>query len=395
MSILFDNVRVYLSGAFFPGQKVLIEKGKIAAVGSKILKSAERTIDGQRKYLIPGLIDAHTHLGLNDSVYGLEGSDFNERWEQITPHLRPLDGLKMRDQVLDDARRAGITVCMVCPGSTNPIAGQCSIMKTYGNSADVGLIVEQAGIKFSFGENPKKNHGANKKFPSTRMGISALIRDTLTKAGDYLDQKQSKKGIRDRNLLFESLIPLLEGRVPMRAHAHRLEDIMAAIRIAEEFKLKLVIEHGTEAHLVAKKLAEKKIPVILGPLLTPDLRPEVMGRCFESAVTLLDAGVEVALTSDYPGMSVEGLRVAAALAIQYGLDERRALQAITETPARILGIDHRVGQIRKGFDGDVALFNGHPLDIRSRLEMLVIDSEVFEFVPQNAPLPLSSLANGA
>ncbi|MFZ2955993.1 MAG: amidohydrolase family protein [Candidatus Ozemobacteraceae bacterium] len=380
MSILFDNVRVYLGGAFFPGQKILIEKGKVAAVGSKILKSAETVIDGQRKYLVPGLIDAHTHLGLNDSGSGIQGSDINERFQPITPHLRPLDGLRMRDKVLDDARRAGITTCMVCPGSTNPIAGQCSIMKTNGNSADVGLIVEQAGIKFSFGEDPKQQYGHTvKKFPSTRMGISALMRETLMKAQDYLEQKQSKKGIRDRIIEFEALIPLLEGRVPMRAHAHRVEDIMAAIRIAEEFKLRLVLEHATEAHLIAKTLAEKKIPVISGPATVPELKFELTGKIFESAVILLDAGVEVALTCDYPGLSIDSLRVAAATAVQYGLDEKRAMQAITEFPAHILGLDSRIGQIKKGYDGDVVLFSGHPLDIRSRIEAVTIDGELFSF----------------
>ncbi|MBF0544406.1 MAG: amidohydrolase [Candidatus Riflebacteria bacterium] len=379
MSILFDNVRVYLTGAFFPGQKVLIEKGKIAAVGSKIHKTADYTIDAQKKYLIPGLIDAHTHLGLTDEGYGYDGSDFNERYNPVTPHVRPLDGLKMRSKVLDDARRAGISVCMVCPGSTNPIAGQCSLMKTYGNSADVGLIVEQAGIKFSFGENPKNQHAKNKRFPATRMGVAALIRETLFKAQDYLDQKNSKKGLRERCIEYEALIPLLEGKVPMRAHAHRLDDIMTAVRISEEFNLKIVIEHGTEAHLISDVLAKKNIPVVLGPILIPDLKFELTGRVFESAKILLDAGVNVALTCDYPGLPVETLRIAAAMAIQFGLDEKRALQCITENPAKILGLDHRVGQIKKGYDGDVALFSGSPLDIRSKLEMIVIDGEIFQF----------------
>jgi len=379
MSILFDNVRVYLGGAFFPGQKVLIEKGKIAAVGSKILKGAETSIDGQRKYIIPGLIDAHTHLTLTDGGYGPTGCDVDERFEPITPQIRPLDGIKMRGKVLEDARRSGVTVCMVCPGSTNPIAGQCSIMKTYGNSADVGLIVEQAGMKFSFGELPKQAHGGRKKFPSTRMGIAALVREILMKAQDYTEAKLSKKGIRDRCIQMESLVPLFEGKVPMRAHAQRLEDIMTAIRIAEEFKLRIILEHAVEAHLIAPLLAQKKIPVVLGPVLTSDQSYELNGRSFESAKILMDAGVDVALTCDYPTMPMESLRIAAAMAIQFGLDERRAMQAVTEVPARMLGIDHRVGQIKKGYDGDVAIYNGHPFDLRSRLEMLVIDGEIFQF----------------
>ena len=379
MTILFDNVRIYMGGAFFPGQKVLIEKGKIASVGSKIMKNVELTIDGQKKYLVPGLIDAHTHLALTDSGYGLSDADMDERYDPITPHLRPLDGLKMRDRILEDARRAGVTLCMVCPGTSNPIAGQCSILKTYGNSADVGLIVEQAGIKFSFGEDPKQNYRVQKKSPSTRMGVAAMVRETLMKAQDYLELRDSKKGIKDREMKFESLIPLLEGRVPMRAHAHRVEDIMTAIRIAEEFKLKIVLEHAIEGHQIAGILAQKKIPVVLGPTLIPELKFELRERTFESACILMDAGVDVALTCDYPGLPIESLRVAAAMAIQFGLDEKRAMMSITETPAKILGLDHRMGQIKKGFDADVALFNGHPLDIRSKLECLVIDGEIFHF----------------
>lgn len=379
MSILFDSVRLFTAGAFFPGQKVLLEKGKVAAVGSKVLKTADVNIDGKGKFLMPALIDAHTHLGLFETGQLTPGSDMAEMFQPITPHLRPLDGIKMRDQALDDARRAGVAVCMVCPAPTNPIAGQCSILKTNGNSADVGLIVEQAGILVCFGEEPKHTYHRQKKAPSTRMGIAALIRETLMKAQDYAEAKASKKGIRDRNIQFEALIPMLEGRVPMRAHAHRLEDIMSAVRIAEEFKLKLILEHATEAHLVAPMLAQKGIPVVLGPALVPHLRFELRAKTFESAVILMNAGVEVALTCDFPGLPIESLRIVAAMACQYGLDEKRAVNAITENPAKILGIHNRCGQIKKGYDADLALFSGHPLDMRSKLEMIVVDGELFQF----------------
>ncbi len=379
MAILFDNPRVFLDGVFFPLQKVLIEKGKIAGVGSKILKNVDETIDGQKKYLVPGLIDAHSHIGLFDHGHGRGGQDLSEFCSPVNPQLRPLDGIKMRDRSLEDARHAGVTTCLVTPASDTPISGQCSILKTYGNSADVGLIVEQAGIKISFGEEPKFPSRREKKFPSTRMGISAIIRETFMKAQDYFDQKQSKKGLKDRSIQMESLMPLFEGRVPLRAHANRLEDIMAAIRIAEEFKFRIIIEHGAEAHKIAALLAEKKIPVVVAPTLIPQLRFELRDKVFEAAVILLDAGVEVALTCDYPGLPLESLRIAAAMAVQYGLDEKRAMMCITEYPARILGIANRVGQIKKGFDADVALFSGHPLDLRSKLEMVVIDGEIFKF----------------
>ncbi len=375
MSIIFDNVRIFMSGAFFPGQKVLVEKGKIASVGSLIRKNVEKIIKCDQKYLVPGLIDAHSHLGLFES--GVNTDDTAENYAEITPHLRPLDGVKMRDRGMEDARRAGITTCMVCPASDLPIAGICSILKTNGNSADVGLIVEQAGVLMTLGELPKNNAKKNEKPWNTRMGITALIRETLMKAQDYYAAKQSKKVIKDREIDMEALIPLIKGEVPMRACVHRADDIMAAIRIAEEFKLKLVLEHATEAHMMAPLLAEKKIPVVLGPTLLPRHRFEMNEKTFESAKILMDAGVEVALTCDYPGLPIETLRVAAAMAIQYGLDEKRALASITDVPAKILGVDERLGKIKKGYDGDLALFSGHPLDIRSRLEALVVDGDLF------------------
>ncbi len=366
-----------MGGAFFPGQKVLVEKGKIASVGSKILKNVEKVIECDQKYLVPGLIDAHTHLGLFEN--GVPSNDMAETHPEVTPHLRPLDGIKMRDKGVEDARRAGISTCMVCPASELPIAGICSILKMNGNSADVGLIVEQAGVLATFGEVPRNNAKNDKKSHSTRMGMAALIRETLMKAQDYLALKQSKKMTRDREIDMEALIPLVKGDVPMRACAHRAEDIMAALRIAQEFNLKLVIEYGTEAHLLADRLAEMKVPVVIGPTLMPRFRHEMNEKTFESAKILMDAGVDVAFTCDYPGLPIETLRVAAAMAIQYGLDERRALMAISENPARILGVEERIGKIKKGYDADLALFSGHPLDIRSKLEALVVDGDLFVF----------------
>ena len=377
MSIIFNNVRIIKDGMFFPSQKVLIENGEITMVGSNIHKNVDKVIECNQKYLIPGLIDAHSHLGLADSYYPTD--DTSEIYSDFMPQLRPLDGIKMRDKALEDARRAGVTTAMVCPASDLPIAGVCSILKTNGNSADVGLIVEQAGILMSFGELPKQTSQNNQNPYSTRMSIAASIREELMMAQDYLAAKQNKKATKDRDIKMEALMPLIKGDVPIRACAHRAEDIMTAIRIAEEFNLKLVIEYGTEAHLIAEILAEKNIPVVLGPSLIPRLRYELNEKTFESAKILMNAGVKVALTCDCPGLPVETLRVAAAMAIQYGLDERRALSAITVYPAEILGIDNRVGKIKKGYDGDLALFSGHPLDIRSKMEALVIDGDLFVY----------------
>jgi imidazolonepropionase-like amidohydrolase len=375
MTIVFNNVRLSIRGKFFPGQKVLVENGKISTVGSNIVRrDIERIVDCEQSYLIPGLIDAHTHLGLAE--VGDDLSDITDMGRPITPHLRPLDGIRMHGDALQQARQAGITTCMVCPGADLPISGVCSILKTNGNSADVGLIIEQAGILFSFGELPKRQAKKFKSELHTRMGLHALIRETLMKAQDYYAAKQNKKLVKDREIDMEALIPLIKGEVPMRVVAHRAEDILAAIRIAEEFELKIVIEHATEAHLIADKLAEKEIPVVLGPTLIPELRHELNERTFESAKILSDAGVLVALTCDYPGLPIETLRVAAAMAVQYGLDEDKAIAMITTNPAQILGVGDRLGKIRRGYDADLVLFSGHPLDLRSKLLAMIIDGEL-------------------
>ena len=377
MATIFNNVRINMNGKFFPGQKVLVENGKINMVGSSIFKNVENVIECEQRYLLPGLIDAHTHLGLAEP--GDKLSDISESELPITPHLRPLDGIRMHSRALEDARRAGISTCMVCPGSDSPIAGICSILKTNGNSADVGLIVEQAGVLISFGEQPKARAKSYRQELSTSMGLTALIRETLMKAQDYNIAKQNKKIAKDREIGMEALLPLIKGEVPMRVSAHRAEDILSAIRIAEEFDLKIIIEHGTEAHLIAPILAEKNIPVVIGPTLVPKLRHELNEKTFEGAKILADAGVEIALTCDYPGLPIETLRIAAAMAVQYGLDDKTAMAAITENPAKILGVDERIGKIRKGYDADLALFSGHPLDIRSRLEALCVDGDLFIF----------------
>lgn len=377
MSIIFNNVRVNTSGMFFPGQKVLVGRGKINMVSSNIRKNVGMVVNCDQKFLVPALVDAHSHLGLFDS-YDVD-LNMAEVYSEVIPHLRPLDGIKMRDAAIADARRAGVSTCLVCPASELPIGGICSILKTNGNSADVGLIVEQAGILASFGRSPKSNAQRNQNSSATTMGIVSVIRELFMRGQDYYEAKQSKKFNRERDITLEALVPLFRKDVPLRVVAARAEDIVAAIRIAEEFDLSMVLHKASEAHVVADMLAEKEIPVVLGPVLSPMDRYEVTEATFESAKILMDKGVEVALTCDFPSLPIETLRVAAAIAVQYGLDERRAFAAITEVPAKILGVSNRIGQIKRGYDADLALFSGHPLDIRSKLDMLLIDGEPFIF----------------
>jgi imidazolonepropionase-like amidohydrolase len=261
---------------------------------------------------------------------------------------------------------------MVTPGSANPIGGQTCIIKLRGNTADEASVREVAGIKFAYGENPKRIYGEQKQFPCTRMGIAAVIREWLMKAQDYGKKKKTKE-FKERDIKLEALLPLLEGKIQARAHAHSADDIITAYRIAQEFNLDLVIDHCTEGHLIAKELGRWKARAVVGPTFSARSKPELRHKNFDTVRTLLDEGCIVAITTDHPVIPIEGLSLAAALCVRHGLDEERAMKAITEYPAIILGLDKKLGKLEVGFDADVSVWDGHPFDARSKPEAVFID----------------------
>lgn len=357
---------------------VLIVNRKIKEISKEIKNYNKDTkiVDVKENYILPGLIDCHTHLGIIEEGTGKIGIDNNETSEPVTPQMRAIDAINPMDMAFMDAVRSGITAVMSSPGSNNAVGGQNLVIKTYGILLDKMVVKNPLGLKISLGENAISTYGCKDKCPVTRMGTAALIRELFMRTQDYIVKKEQNK-IEERNIKFEAVIPLLKGEIYLRAHAHRADDIMTAVRIAEEFNIsKLVIEHGTEAHLVSEYLKEKEIPVAFGPMLTPRTKMELRQRNYGSIVRLFEAGLKVAIITDHPYNSIDQLRHVAILAVSEGLGKKDAINAITLHPAQILGLDNRIGSIKEGNDADLAIFNGYPMDIMSKVIMTLINGEI-------------------
>ncbi len=371
-TILTMNDKEYDEGT------ILIQNGKIKKVGEyediEIPEEAEvKEIEG--KTVIPGMIDIHTHVGIDEEGIGWEGQDYNEMIDPVTPHLRALDGINPRDQGLKDALNNGITTIMTGPGSANVLGGQSVAIKTKGQNIDDMVIKEPVGIKGAFGENPKRVYSEKDQSPSTRMATAAILRKKLIEAQNYLDKKEEENGEFEKDLEMEMLSKLITNELPLKAHAHRADDIMTAVRIAEEFDLDLTLEHCTEGHKIADKISEKEIPAVVGPLMSSRSKVELRDRKNETPAVLHESGVKVALMTDHPVVPIQYLPINAALAIKAGMPEKEALKSITINPAQILGIDNQVGSIESGKDADLVIFEGDPLDLRSNVEEVFVEGE--------------------
>ncbi|NLA59137.1 MAG: amidohydrolase [Firmicutes bacterium] len=362
---------------------VLVDEGKIKAVGQEIHIPADaEVIDGSGKVLSPGLIDAHSHAGLDEEGFGSEGWDYNEATDPATPWLRAIDGINPTEMGLRDAAANGVTTVCVVPGSANVIGGEGVIIHTYGEVVDDMVISRDVGLKVAFGENPKRVYEKQKKMPTTRMGTAAILREYLVKAMNYMAKlEQGEKDpdkMPERDLRLENLVRVLRREIPLRAHAHRADDIMTALRIADEFNVRIVIEHATEGHKIAERLAKRQVPAVVGPSLSSRSKVELREQDFSTPALLNKAGVKVALTLDHPVVPLKYLPVVAALAVRAGLPEEEAWKAITINPAEILGISHLVGSIEVGKAADLVLWSGDPLDVRSRAEEVLINGRLVE-----------------
>jgi imidazolonepropionase-like amidohydrolase len=355
---------------------ILLSHGKIAALGPGIAAPPGcRAIDAHGGVVTPGLIDAHCHTALEEEGIGPAGDDVNERTRPTTPGLRPIDGMNPEDIGLKDAIKGGVTTIGVPPGSANIVGGHLSVLKTHGGTIDSMVIREFAGLKAAFGENPKRGYGSRHMMPSTRMGTAAVLRELLIRANSY-SKKANPAEAGERDLDMESVLPVLRGEVPLRAHAHRADDILTAVRIADEFGLKLVIEHGMESYKVAEELRKRSIPVAMGPLLVAKYKRELTQAGADCAAKAYAAGITLALITDHSVFPIEFLRACAAVAMREGLPEHAAFAAITINPARILGVADRVGSLEAGKDADIVLFDGHPLDFRTHVNLVTVNGEV-------------------
>ncbi len=360
---------------------LLVRDGKIAALGPDVaVPDGTPVVDVGGSWVLPGFIEAHGHVGVHEEAEGWAGSDTNEMTDPVTAQVRALDAINPADLGFRDAIGGGVLAVNVNPGSGNPIGGQTVAIKCWGRTVDEMLLREPSGLKSALGENPKRVYGEQKKTPSTRLGVAAVIRGAFVDASNYLQKIEAeqrkpadeRKPV-DRDLKLEALAKVLNREIPWRQHCHRADDIATAMRIAQEFGYDLVIDHGTEAHLLADLIAARDIPVIIGPLFTSRSKVELRNRSLANPGKLAAAGVTIAITTDHPVVPINFLVHQASLAVKYGLDRDTALRALTINPARIIGVDDRLGSLEVGKDADFAVWSGDPLDVLSRVERAYLD----------------------
>ena len=364
-----------IEGTPFSDGAILIEDGTITELGRDVrVPDGVERVDAGGKVVLPGLVDAHVHLGVHEEAEGWAGQDTNEATEPVTPQVRALDGINPADLGFGDAIAGGVLTVNVNPGSGNPIGGQTVAIRCAGRTVDEMVLRAPSGVKSALGENPKRVYGERKQLPSTRLGTAAVIRDAFVKTANYLEKRERGEGeFVERDLRWEALGMVLRREVPWRQHCHRADDIATAMRLADEFGYRLVIDHGTEAALLADRIAERGVPVLIGPLLTSRSKVELRQRSLANPGRLAAAGVELAIITDHPVIPIQLLHVQAALSVKEGLDEATALRAVTLTPARVMGVDDRLGSLEPGKAATLCVWSGDPLDVRSRVEAAWID----------------------
>jgi len=363
---------------------LLVAGGKIKAVGDNVAvpKGAE-VVDARGQVVMPGFIEAHSHVGVFNEATGEPGFDGNEWVNPVTPHLRALDGIWPGDMGFADARAGGVSAACVLPGSANVVGGLGVVVKTYGEAVEDMVVAADCGLKVAFGENPKRVYASQKKSPATRMATAALLRETLTKARTYMEKKEraAKDGKKkatppDMDLALEAVIPALQRKIPLRAHAHRADDILTAIRVAREFNLRIAIEHCTEGHLIVAKLKKAKIEAaVVGPSLTSRPKVELKEKTFKTPGILDRAGIPVCISTDHGVIPLRYFVILAGFAVAEGMGEDAALRAITLNPARLCGVAHRLGSLEPGKDADFSIWDRHPFEARARLIAMFIDGK--------------------
>ncbi len=380
--MIIINAKIYtmessdpIESGFIRFRQIIEEIGTMAEYQPK----EEEVYDACGSYVFPGFIDAHTHLGMFEDSMGFEGDDGNEESDPITPHMRAIDAINPRDRYFTEAKLAGVTTVASGPGSANPISGQFCAIKTHGVVIDDMIIKAPVAMKFSFGENPKTvYHGKNQQ-PITRMATAALIRETLKKAQEYAEniklatENPDDYDKPDYDAKLESLLPVLSGKLPVKAHAHRADDIATALRIANEFGLNMTIEHATEGHLIKEKL--KNISCQIGPTLSDRSKPELKNMTFDTYRILSEQGTPVSVITDHPVIPINYLPLCAALAVKQGMNETEALRAITINPAKALGLQDRIGSLKAGKDADIVIFDEFPLELMAKVKAVFINGE--------------------
>ena len=375
--ILLKNGKVLtMTGVNYDAGDVLVADGKIRAVGAGLCApEGAQVIDCTGRTVMPVMIDAHCHIGLSEDGTMYEGEDSNEAVNPVTPHVRAIDGINPADVAIREARLGGVTTVCVGPGNSNVFGGVMSVFKTRGSRIDDMLMKETFAVKAALGEGPKETYAPKKVMPMTRMGIAGLMREHLVRARTYLDKKAS--GRLDKiDLRYEALGRVLEREIPLVVHANRMDDIYTALRIKREFAIDLVLTQASDAYLMADAIREAGVPVVLASVLTGRLSVEMSRMSHRAPVVLEQAGVTYCISTDAPPVPIQFLPTSAASAVREGLDPEAALRAVTITPARVLGIDERVGSLEPGKDADIVVYGGSPFNLMSRIELVMMDGEI-------------------
>ena len=381
--ILIKNAKILtMADKNYDKGDILIKEGKIAEVAESITTPKGcQVIDAKGLWALPGFIDAHCHIGVFEDKMGFEGEDGNEVTDPVTPELRALDAINPKDFAFQEAYEHGVTTACTGPGSANVIGGQFIAMKTYGRRVDDMVIKEPLAVKVAFGENPKRVYSGQDKTPSTRMATAAILRQTLINAQEYQKKIDNvavdeEAKMPERELSLEILSDLLNRKLVMKAHCHRADDILTAIRIAKEFGIDYSLEHCTEGYMIVDILKEEGAKCILGPLLSARSKIELENLSFKAPGVFDKAGVKFALMTDHPVIPLHFLPVCAAIAVREGCSEETALKSITINAAELTGIDDRVGSIEVGKDADIALFDAHPFDFTCHTKKVFIDGKM-------------------
>lgn len=376
MFIIHGNIRTMEKRDFVDGYLEIVD-GKIAAVGDMkdCPKVQGEVLDAQGNLVMPGIIEAHCHMGITEEKKGMEGDDCNENVNPITPWLRSIDAINPMDAAFNDALQAGITSAMIGPGSANVVGGQFAFVKTHGRCIDNMIVKAPAAMKVAFGENPKVNYSGQGMSPSTRMAIAAMLREELTKAVCYMEKRKRNSDM-EPDFRYECWIPVLRREIPLKAHAHRADDILTAVRIAKEFHLRMTLDHCSEGHLVMEELKEAGFPAIVGPDMASRNKIEVQNMAFKTAGLLSGHGILTAITTDHPVSKIQFLPICAGLAVKAGMAPEEGLRSITINAAKICGVADRVGSLLPGKDADIAIFTGNPMEIFTQTLYTLIEGKI-------------------
>ncbi len=388
MFLLYNGKIKTMTGVDYENGYILVDKDKIIAVGGDIseidapAQKAAVKIDCGGAWVLPGLVDAHSHIGMWEDAVGFEGEDGNESTDPVTPQLRAIDAVYHADRSFVEAYESGVTTVVTGPGSANVIGGQFAAMKTYGRCVDEMIIKHPVAMKIAFGENPKTVYNEKHQAPMTRMATAAILRENLFKAKEYRELwEEYKKDPEEQDkpefdFKLEALVKVLNREIPLKAHAHRADDIITAIRIAKEFDVDITLDHCTEGYLIKDILAETGLPVIVGPMLTDRSKIELRNQNLKNPALLSKAGIKVAIMTDHPCVPVQHLGLCASIAVREGMEPEEALKSVTINAAEITGISDRVGSIEKGKDADIVIYDGNPLELSTRVLKTIINGVV-------------------